>query len=491
MDPRHVDVRVLNRLGDKVYAESNRDILTFEFAPGWPEGPERDGYCRDNNLAYPVPGEARHQETLRRLSRAPAPFPLGELQREREPAARRKLAARWVREYGPAGHAAQQVIGLIVSDRWERATESGLTSPLQAAGARWSMAHRQVLAFLEAFRGEAMARRELLRASSADCPAGEPWDHWLDGPHAVRSALAGAQAGDVTVAHLVGLARWVCREVTQQEVRARRAQGCIILEFEAPVRDQLAAIQIDVSSGVVMACVEAELGASGTLVGRTLLRCHRTSQGPRVRLDRGYMFLHELGHALHHVLRAPKARGASRSGGLQYSSPIETEYAGCLLEKLALHPEYPSRVVSADPHASEDALRAGQRALAREYLLREAADATEALLDFRLHAEYAECAPRDDGAAGLMSAYRPDGALAFACRLVEPCFSRQPGWAGVSYIANYCLSALAVSDVIQQSFDVAVQRVCACVRAGLGEDDLELRWDTAGASITSTYGAVL
>jgi hypothetical protein len=485
-------MRMRNRAYDAVYAQNNAAHVRFVGSPDW--FARAGAYAGADRSVFPIlRADARarrelaglHRDVQRaraRLLPALAPSILASpnvasdealLQRVMirmdDPVARRRLARAWLTPLAARREDTNAVLSRLVESRWRTAAADGAASPLEASRAEDVALPpgADLTAFIARYAVDAAARRRAL--ADAIGAANDGGASLLDYPALVWRQVR--QHGPVQLLgkRAVDLARFLLGESLDCLVGTTRSPEGVLLSLSDGTGRVFGYVQLDLSLAGRVTCTESPASVAGDPVGRVLLRCTPSSRGLVTTYEAFFLFVHELGHAMAHVLGAARSRYRGPWSGLLYGPLVHAESVSTLTEKLALHPDLDKWFEIASPEEAAS-LRARQKVASLEFLKNEGRQVAVAWADCLAQGggDRTERGPGEVLPGLPIGSWPPEWEI--APYLVTQLLARHPGAGGAVYLISNAYSCGVFETVRDQSFDGCVRSVGAYVNHALSHD---------------------
>jgi hypothetical protein len=487
----NVAVRLRNRAYDYVYVQNNAMHLRFTGTPDW--FGRATAYAGEDRAVFPLTrADARARRELNRLAQ--------DVRRERaqmlpalasrilassdtssdeillyrlmtridDSVARSRLARAWLAPAARRRGVATDILAGLVESRWLAAESAGAASPLNVSRSEDDTLPDadDLAAFVARYGRDAATRRRLL--SDAVGAAGGGAEALVHYPSYVWQRVGRCPPVQLQVTRAVELARLLLEACLDSSVGTTWSTDGVLLSLRDREDRVFGHVQVDLSTAGRVACAESPLSRAGDTVGRVLLRCRPSPHGDVMAFEPFFLFAHEIGHALTHVVRASRSVYRGPWSGLVYGPVLHAETISTLTEKVALHPDLATwfRIGSLGEAA---ALRARQQVTALEFLKNEGAQVAVARVDC-VALGGGDRAPRRDldevPRETEPSSWPSTGQI--VSYFLTQLLARHPGAAGVAYLVSNAYSCGLFESFREQPFEACVRSIGACVAGALG-----------------------
>lgn len=479
--------RLRNRAYDQVYVQNNAQFLKFAATPNWFAAAH--AFAVNDCAVFPmVRVDAAARRSLNRLARCvrserAALLPavaqgilataddilLYRLLTSIESTeGRRRLARVWLEPVARHREATVGILSRLVEDRWQAACTAGLASPLDVSRMEDDTipAPEVLRTFVTRYAKDACARRELL-VETISGDVAESANAMLGYPTYLRQRVGRRPPVHLSLLRSIELIRMLIEATLDGSVEVTWTQSAVLLRLHDDAGNVPGYIQVDLCTTTARsrtACTESLVSTTGYVVGRVLARCTPSTSELTMTYESFFLFMHEIGHALTHVITAEHAIYRGPWSGLVYGQVVHTETISALTEKIALHPEIARffRCTSPDETA---ALQERQNLRALEFLRSECEQVACARLDCALMSESSQS--RNGLDESLLSMQEFEVWTTAAWQVVpfflSQLFARHPGAAGVAYLVSNAQSCKFSELFRGESLETAVQSVATSV----------------------------
>lgn len=340
-------------------------------------------------------------------------------------ASRAKLAMAWNRL--SEKHAADLIAAIeqVLDARWSRFHDLGHASPLEATLQRSSLTEAAAEQFLIDYLSHSIhgyREMENIVGEATGCTDG-PMNHFA----AYLAVLAsGHRMPLIPLLTCVDTAIELIETMFDGRVVRKSGADAVVLYLRA-ANGLSGLIQIDCLPGT--GAHVPDLPVDGP-IGRALARCRNTDQERTLTFEAAWSLMHEIGHAVGHVLLAPRWPGLT---GLEYMPVERLENLSAWFEKWVFHPRFSARV----PEPERSRLPIAAQIKHAEFRATQLQRAIVALVDFRLHRTRVgvqEAFQQISEEFGIEGCYHIVDLLP---HLGAPVFRVHPGLAGLCYLWSY------------------------------------------------------
>ncbi len=490
-----------NRAHDYVYVQNNSRHLRFTGTTAWfdwavaSSGADRAVYpllradSRARRLLRRLDNEVRMERA--RLLPGLSPMVMSAtdaasaemllrrlLTRVDDPVARRRLARAWRAGGSSRWPAAVGILDELAELRRSAARAAGAACPADVSRLEDGTlpSADEVTAFVESYACDATTRHQLfVEALGA---VGDDHDALTNYPVYVRQRVAGGPSPQLHVARAVELAARIIGTCLDGPIGTAWFADHVLLSLCDHEGLPVGHVQLDLSLGGRTVCADSLVGSP---VGRVLIRCAPSGTGPIMSYEAFFLFVHEIGHALTHVLRSAQSVYRGPWAGLTYGPVLHTESVSTLIEKVALHPDLASWFRLANHERA--ALSARQRLSALEFLRNEAVQVAVARADDQLHGPDAR--PVGTGGRTPVDACFPQ-AWQVAPYIVTQLAARHPGVGAVAYLVANAYSCTVFKPLRDGSFGTCLSSIAAEIAGVLLAD----RWPSPAIPASGPVSAV-
>ncbi|MFK0017407.1 hypothetical protein [Streptomyces sp. NPDC091027] len=359
---------------------------------------------------------------------------------------RTKLAAAWDRLSHKRLPDLAEAVDRVVEARWRRARAAGHASPLAATVRDSLLDESAAEEFLTEYLMRAVATHRDLEAMVGEalgCPD-DPMNHFAA---YLKTLASGHRMPLIPLSACVDTAAQVMQTVFGHNVARTDEEDAILLTLTSS-DGLVGVIQVDCvpATGAHPPDVPVNLP-----IGRALARCRNTGQGRVLTFEAARILMHELGHAVNHVLLEPRRPAPT---GLEYLPVERLENLSAWFETWVLHPDFAARV----PEPERSGIPLAARIRSTEFLATQLQRAVVAMMDFRVHRT-------ETTVAGAFQQVCEQFGVTGRCHLGDllpyfgaPVFRVHPGLAGLCYLWSYAFGAEAARladprDVLRSCLD--------------------------------------